>query len=358
MMSALVAFTFVSLGKAFYADVLAAKAMETSIGDADGITKMAKASAYMPYESRYSAYLSQIYLTMATQEVNKIDGVRDKDALKRYVESASTIAKVAQSQSPQDITVQEMVAQTHENTLFITGLNPDVLNATQNAYEQASLLEPHNPLYYLKLGQIKNVLAKSATGDDVKARIMEAQTLFERSITEKTDFILGYLNLGLLQESMGDSDAAIATLTKGVTLDHKSKDAQDAKYQLARLLSVRGTEDDLKVSESILQDLLAADDKNSNTYVTLGLVYEQTHRKDDAIKLYEKAMTLISNDENNDAHKQIQKFIDTVKAGKSNAPHAKDISQQPTAETAPESVSVDTQIVPDTKDIQASNPEN
>lgn len=346
IMSAVIAFTFVSLGNAFYADILAAKAMESSIGDSDGIAKMTKSLAYMPYESRYNAYLSQIYLTMATQELNKVESVRDKDALKKYVELANNFAKVAQSQSPQDVTIQEIVAQTYENTLFITGLNTDVLTVTQKAYEQASFLEPHNPVYYLKLGQIKNVLAKSTTGDDAKARILEAQGFFEKSIAEKSDFILGYLNLGLLQEASGDSNAAISSLKKGITLDHKSKDSEEAKYQLARLLNIRGAEFDLKLAESILLDLLVRDDTNSNVYVTLGLIYEQTNRKDAALGMYEKAITLVSGDENSDDHKKIQKFIDTIKAGGLNGGHSTSIPQQFMPESVPENVPPEASVEP------------
>jgi mevalonate pyrophosphate decarboxylase len=88
--------------------------------------------------------------------------------------------------------------------------------------------------------------------------------------------------------------------------------------------------------------------------VTLGLVYEQTHRKDAAIKLYEKAMTLILDDENNETHKQIQKFIDTVKGGGSNAVHAKDISQQNTTEALSENTPSHASVTSSINDPQSN----
>lgn len=319
VVSAGVAFTFAFIGKAFYADVLAAQAMQSSIGNADGISKMSKASKYMPQESRYVSYLGQIYLTMATQEANKPEKDRNVDAIKNDIQSANGLVKSANTMSPNDIIVQEILAQTYENTLFLAGVRQDLLDATQQAYEQASALEPHNPVYYMKLGQIKKTSANSAKGDEQKTFLNDAIALFQKSIDEKSDFILGYFNLGLAQEAAGDVDASIKTLAKGLSIDRTSKDADELKYNLARLLRIRGKDDDLKLSESLLKEILAGNDKSLNTHLTLGLVYEQTNRKDEAVKEYQKVLSLISGDNTDAAKKQVQTFIDNVKAGKSNA---------------------------------------
>ncbi|MDD5084050.1 MAG: hypothetical protein PHT88_03945 [Candidatus Moranbacteria bacterium] len=324
VVSAGVAFTFAFIGKAFWSDVLAAQAMESSLGDADGVTKMTKASQYMPQESRYMSYLGQIYLTMASQELNKPEKDRDTDALKKYVESANGFAKAAQTMSPNDIIVQEVLAQTYENTLFVSGMNPDLLNAMQKAYEQASALEPHNPIYFVKLGQIKKTLANSAKADEQKTLLAESVSLFQKSIDEKPDFALGYFNLGLAQEASGDVDAAITSFARGIRVNRTGADADELKYNLARLLRIRGKEDDLKLAEVLLKEILADNDKSLNAYLTLGLVYEQTDRKDDAIKAYEKVKSLISGDNTETAKKQIQTFIDNVRAGKSNNVAASD----------------------------------
>ena len=333
VVSAGVAFTFAFIGKAFWSDVLAAQAMQSSVGNADGVAKMTKASQYMPKESRYVSYLGQIYLTMATQEVNKDEKDRNTDALKNYVESGNLAAKSARDMSPNDIIVQEALAQTYENTLFITGIRKDLLDGVQQAYEQASALEPHNPVYYVKLGQVKKTLANSAKDEEQKTLLNDSKALFQKSIDEKPDFILGYFNLGLAEESAGNIDAAVTALARGVSIDRNSKDIDEVKYNLARLLRIRGKEDDMKLAEALLKEMLASNDKNLNAYVTLGLVYEQTNRKSDAIESYQKILSLLSGDNTDAAKKQVQTLIDNVKAGKSNA-DTTDASAKTTSDTA------------------------
>ncbi len=319
VVSAGVAFTFAFIGKAFWSDVLAAQAMSMPVGNTEGVSKMTQATKYMPQESHYTAYLGQIYLTMAIQESNKAEKDRNTDALKQYVQSANGLVALAHDMSPNDIVIQEMLAQTYENTLFITGVRQDLLDALQKAYERASTLEPHNPVYYVKLGQIKKTQAGSAKGDDQKTLLSDAKALFQKSIDEKSDFMAGYFNLGLVQEASGDVDAAIVSLAKGISIDKTSKDAGDLKYNLARLLRVRGKTEDLALSEALLNDVLTVNDKSLNALLTLALVYEQTDRKDDAIKTYQRILPLITGDNSDASKKQIQTFIDNVKAGKSNA---------------------------------------
>jgi len=361
VVSAGVAFTFAFIGKAFWADVLAAQAMESSLGSNDGVTKMTRAMNYMPKESHYVSYLGQIYLTMATQEVNKSEGDRNTDSLKKYVESANGFAKVAHDMSPNDIVIQEALAQTYENTLFIAGVRQDLLDAVQQAYERASALEPHNPVYYVKLGQVKKTAANSATQEDRKTLLSDAVNLFQKSIDEKPNFMLGYFNLALAQEASGAIDDAIKSLAKGIAIDRTSKDVDELKYNLARLLRIRGNDNDLKLAEALLNEVLATNDTSLNAYLTLGLVYEQTDRKDDAIKTYQKVLTLLSGDKSDAARKQIQTFIDNVKAGKSNA--TKTTAVQPTPQTPPSVATPETPVVntqPSTitppNDIQTNTP--
>jgi tetratricopeptide (TPR) repeat protein len=336
VVSAGVAFTFAFIGKAFWADVLAAKSMESSVGNIDGASKMAQATKYMPHESRYASYLGQIYLTMATHELGKPEKERDADALKKYIESANGLAKLAHDMSPNDIIIQETLAQTYENTLSVAGLRPELLDAVQSAYEQASALEPHNPVYYVKLGQIKKTLANSAKPDEQKTLFADAIVLFQKAIDKKLDFALGYFNLGLAQESSGDIDAAIVSFAKGLSIDKTSKDADELKYNLARLLRIRGKEDNLKFSETFLKEIIANNDKSLNAHLTLGLVYEQTKRKDDAIKSYEKVLALMTGDNTDAAKKQVQTFIDNVKAGKSNNITPTEPSSQVSSNALPE----------------------
>lgn len=348
VVSAGVAFTFAFIGKAFWSDTLAAKAMASPIGSSDGISRMEKASKYMPHESRYASYLGQIYLTMAGQEMKKDEKDRNIEALKSYIDQGNKSVRIARDMSPNDIVAQEVLAQTYENTLYAAGVQQGLLDGVQKAYEEALALEPHNPVYYMKLGQVKRSLANSAKGEEQKALLNASKDLFQKSIDEKSDFLPGYLNFGLSQEALGDNDAAIISLARGLSYDSKSGDADELKYNLARILRIRGKEDDLKIAEVLLKEIIVNNDTSLNAHLTLGLVYEQTDRKSEAIESYQRILSLLQGNDIETAQKEVQKLIDNVKAGKSNANDfiSTDLPQQTSVEENTQSVAVPAPVVP------------
>jgi tetratricopeptide (TPR) repeat protein/O-antigen ligase len=317
--SAGVAFTFVFVGKMFRADTLAASALTLSSENADGANLMMQARQFMPYESRYAAYAGQLYTEAAVREAEKTQDMSNTERVRQYLETGRALAVSAHAMSPNDVAVQEMLAQREETALAITGPRRDSLEAIAREYARASELESHNPLYYVKIGQVKKALAHAAKENEQKTLFGEARDLFQQSVDEKKDFALGYFNLGLAQESLGDIDAAIASLAKSASVSPKSKDADDAKYQIARLLRIRDKGDDTKFAEAFLKELsLAAEDKDANVLVSLGLVYEQMHNKAAAVETYQKALALFGAETATELRKQMQQLIDNVESGKSN----------------------------------------
>jgi cytochrome c-type biogenesis protein CcmH/NrfG len=312
------AFFFVFVGKAFWADVLAYQSMSAPANSNDSVDKMTKATQYMPKESYYIAYLGQIYLALAMQELNKSKDDQRADVIKKDIDLAENLVVLARSMSNRDLFLYDIVGQTYESTLSLTGMRQNALDTLQKNYEEASLLEPHNPVYYAKLGQIKQSKAQSSKGDEQKDFFSAARDLFQKSVDEKDDFIVGYLYLGLAQESLGSIDDAIGSLTRGTILGRQSVDTNGLRYNLARLLRIRGKDDDLKIAEFLLKEIIANDDKDISATLILGLTYEQMDKKDDAIIEYQKVLSLIDGQNADDAKKQVQTFIDTVKAGKSN----------------------------------------
>lgn len=318
VVSAGVAFTFSFIGKAFWADRLAAQSLQTGLGDAQGIEKMTRAVQLMPYESQYRRFLGQIYLTMATQELSKPESERDVELLKNYVISANDFAKMSRQMSLNDVVAQETYAQVLENSLFVSGISEETLKSVEKAYQDASALEPHNPYYYIKLGQIKKTLANAAKDENQKTLIDDAQKLFQKAIDEKSDLQIAYYNKALTQEVSGSLDDAVNTLIQGIKVDQENKDASDLKFVLARVLRERGREDDLKGAEAILNEMIKSDDQNINAHIMLGLTEEQMNKKDSALQSYQKALSLVSGPDADSAKKQVQTFIDNVKNGKSN----------------------------------------
>lgn len=309
---------FIFLGKAFRADVFAAQALKVPADKGQGVDLMTKASHYMPRESHYKSYLAQMYIMLASLEANKAEGEKNEDTIKTYIEKGNTLMIAARDMVPNDIETQEGLAKMYDDTMLISGVNADLLDNTQKAYEQAIKLEPHNPLFYVKLGQIHRGLAEGVSDEERKKKLDEAKGFFQKSIDEDVNFVAAYLALGLIEESLGNTDNAIATLSKGAGLGWDTKDAIDIQYNLARLLRIRGQEEDLKTAEALLKELVQKDDKNLNAYLNLGLVYEQWNRKEDAIQTYQKALDILQGDRLDAQRKQVQTFIDTVKAGKKN----------------------------------------
>lgn len=322
VVSAGVAFTFVFIGKAFWADTLAGNAAKRQEVGAEAVGTLARAIQYMPNEGRYYALLGQMHMALANKEAAKPDQERDINFLRNEAQQSSQASMAAKSRMPNDITVQQMVAQTYENMAVLAANDPSVLGQAQAEYERAVELEPNNPALYLKLGQIKRVLASSEKGDAQRSLLEASKSLFQSSIDRKADFIPGYLSLSLAQESLGDIDGAIASSEKAFILTRKNADlarsSTEVEYVLARLYRTRGHDEDLKRSEALLKDALSSNDKDINLYMSLGLVYEKMKRDDDAIKSYQKVLELLQDDKFESARKQIQQMIEAVRSGKGN----------------------------------------
>jgi tetratricopeptide (TPR) repeat protein len=326
VVSAGVAFTFAFMGKAFWADVAAAKAMRQPLGQ-ESINTMARSIQYMDKESRYYTSLGQMYMAVANQEIAKPEQERKLDIVKNSVETANRLLTTAKGKAPNDVATQEIAAQAYENAAVLAGNDAKILEQTQKEYGRASELEPNNPVFYLKLGQIKRALANGQKASDQQAALEDAKKLFETALEKKADFSAAYLNLGLVKEALKDNDGAISDLEKAAQLDRRDI---ESRYNLARLYRVRGGDSDLKLAEALLKDVLTVNDKAVNFHLNLGLVYEKMGKKDDAIASYQKVVDLLEGDNLAEARKQVQALIDNVRAGKPN-----NLDNPPAEETVP-----------------------
>ena len=314
-------FLFVFIGKAFVADVLAGRAVADAqaSGNADVATgRLTQAMKFMPYESQYKVVLAQLYLSLANTEANKPENDRDLAGLADYINAATKLLEGAAQNSPRDIVVQESLAQAYESKLVLAGATNAILDPLQAAYERASALEPSNPVFSLKLGQVHESRASLLKDAEQRAELQKAKELFQQAIDKQKSYAPGYLNLALIEEAMGDpQDTIIDTLKQATTYDPKNA---DIAYHYARLLRLRGGDDDLKRAENIFNSLLALNGKNQNARLNLGFVYEATKRKDEAVKQYQTLIDQVtgSDDASANIRKQLQTLIDNVHAGKSN----------------------------------------
>ncbi|MDO8240697.1 MAG: hypothetical protein Q7T51_01815 [Candidatus Moranbacteria bacterium] len=338
VVSASVIFLFVFVGKVITADIYAGMAGKNKVDDGS-MNKMVQAINLYSFESRYYTALSQINMVLANDEA--LNGAENKDVnkIQNYLNNSILAATKAKEKSAQDVSTSEALAQIYDNSGYY------VANSFQLAlesYQKALDLEPHNPSLLVKMGQIK--LNQVAGEKDVEAKkklVSEARDLFQKAVDEKVNFAQAYYQLALAKDALGEVDGAIESMTNALTIE---RDNASFIFNLARLYQERGKGDDSKTAESLYAYILSGNDKDVNTHFSLGMLYEKTNRRDEAVKEYRRVIELLPASTSRDASsmqggpneseqaiKQVQKMISNIQAGIENTPES--LSAEP--DTAP-----------------------
>jgi len=307
-----VVFIFVFLGRVFIADVQAGLAVKKSqISEEDSVAKILKAINLNKREGRYFSRLAQDYMFLANQEVAKGEKNRDLNKITNYLNFSISSAKIGRDLMSKDVTANEVLAQIYENAGVYVG---DSLALAQESYQKTAEFDPHNPNFYLKLGQIKiNLIATKKEEAEKKNLVEEAKNLFQKSIEEKNNFDPGYYNLALTEEALADLDGAIENVKKALAI--KQGDLKYAFY-LGRLYQARGKNEDNKMAEDIFKAILEVDQSQINVHFSLGMLYEKQDKDKEAINEYEKVVTLLpETEENKTARIKIQRMINNIRNG-------------------------------------------
>lgn len=315
-----VAYLFVFVGKTFAADVYAGMAArEQQISEEGSVSKLIKAIGLYDKEGRYFTRVGQEYMVLANNEMLKGEKERDLTAIQKYLNNSIAAAVRGRDLMKNDVLAAEILAQVYENAGFYV---KDSLNLAEEAYKQAQNLEPHNPNYFVKLGQIKISLATAGKDENEKKQLVgEAKDLFQKSIDEKNNLAAGFYQLALAKEALGEIDGAIDDMKQAFILERGNI---TYAFNLGRLFQVRGGDEDNKVAEDLFKQILGINDKEINTHFSLGLLYEKTNRKSDAVSEYQKVLDLLPASpaggpaESEDARTRIQKMIDNIQSGISN----------------------------------------
>jgi tetratricopeptide (TPR) repeat protein len=307
-----VVFIFVFLGRVFVADIQAGLAVKKSqISEEDSVAKILKAINLNNREGRYFSRLAQEYMFLANQEVAKEESSRDLNKITNYLNFSISSAKIGRDLMSKDVTANEVLAQIYENAGVYVG---DSLALAEESYQKTAEFDPHNPNFYLKLGQIKiSSIAAKKDEAEKKKLVEEAKDLFQKSIDEKNNFDPGYYNLALTEEALANLDGAIENVKKALAI--KQGDLNYAFY-LGRLYQARGKDEDNKMAEDIFKAILEIDKSQINVSFSLGLLYEKQNKDAEAISEYEKVLTLLPDTgSSQDARTKIQKMINNVRNG-------------------------------------------
>lgn len=312
VISASVIFLFVFLGKIFAADVYAGASNQNRAVSESVINKMARAIGLYDKEARYYVQLAQVYLALANQEALKSEQGKDLEKIKAYLNNSIISVNQAKELADHDVAVAEAAAQIYENAGFYAA---DSFGMAEESYRKALELEPHNPAFFLKLGQIKlNSAAAKKEEQEKKQLVEEAKKLFQQSVDEKNNFDPGYYNLALSQEALGDLDAAIENMGKAFYLDRSSI---NYAFNLGRLYQTRGKSGDEKIAESLFKQVLGVNDKEVNAHLQLGFLYQKTKEREKALEEYQKVLDLLPSDAA-DARERVGKFMENTRNGVEN----------------------------------------
>lgn len=322
-----VIFLFIFIGKVFVADMYIGSAnRETKISEEGSTAKVLKAIKLYGKEGRYYSRLAQEYMALVNQEIAKGESERDLNKVQVYLNNSIAAANMGKDLMKQDVLATEVAAQVYESAGAYVS---DSLPLTEATYKKALEMEPENPSFYIKLGQVKESLAANKKEEAEKKQLInEAGDLFQKAIEKKSNFDAGYYNLALVKQALGDLDGAVENMEKAVTFNNQNI---NYFYGLAGLLQSRNKNEDAKNAESIYKKILEARPNEVNVHFSLGSLFESQKRKQEAIDEYQKVLDNLPA-ENKETRDRISKMISNVRNGVPNNAETLGISTPATQE--------------------------
>lgn len=339
VVSAGVAFIFVFMGKVFIADMTAGKAvrMAAEAPSRESSVLLAQAIQRYPQEGRYFTRLGQEYIALANVEAAKKEDERDVNTVATYVRQAVVAGEQGRRLMPNDVMAAESLALIYENGSVYAS---DALPKAEELYNRAKELEPHNPLFYLKLGQVKRASGDGKPeGTERTALYTEARDLYQKAIEEKSNLAVAHYNLAIVLARLKEIDKAVDSAVQAVNTDQRNL---NYRYNLAVLYQLRAKDDDEKKAEDIFLDILKANEKLIDVRLSLGLLYEKQGKKQGAIDEYQRILDLLPADAEGSVkqtREQVQKLISNVQSGVGNLKNPSAVqaveqsAPQPQAET-------------------------
>lgn len=356
VISAGVAFLFVFFGKVYAADIYSGKAIRvvnTSMPKA--LRYLSKAVKLNPRESTYYNQAGQLYMSLANKEAMKSKGKQDINKIRQDLNNSIAATTQAKKMSENSVASVEALALVYENSgLYV----PNSLKLAEDNYKKAQKLEPHNPIYDLKLGQIKVAMAKQKKDKKVKKQLItEARDLFQKSVDEKSNYAIGHHQLALADEALNQLDQAIESELKAVNINPRNT---AYLLTLGRMYQERNKNNDVKVAEQVYKQVVALNRNSIDGHFYLGVFYEKNKQKDQAKIQYNKVLALLKERHGQSKTiKQIEKMIDNINKGIKNTPETLGIVS---STTTPKSTSKNSAVVPSVNNkvniSPQSNPES
>ncbi len=293
--------------KIYVADIFAGAAeRQSNVSRETSIKMIEKAINLNSNEGKYYTFAGQQYMELANSEFFKKENA-NKNLLGKYLNSAIDFTAEGKALMPKDIAAVESSAFVMENRSIYSS---QFFQQTIDAYNEALALEPHNAVYFLKIGKMQAMQAALEKDENAKKALLgEAKGWFQKAADEKNNLAEAQFQLGSMQQILGEKDEAVLSLQKAVMLDNTNV---NYFLMLANAYGSRGADGDYKNAENIYKNIISAQGNDINTYLGSGLLYEKMKRFSEAAAQYEMTLKLLP-DGNSEARNRIQKMIDNTR---------------------------------------------
>jgi len=349
VVSAGVAYLFVFMTKVFVADMNVGQAVRASVAvpSENSVKNLTRALKMYPQEGRYFMRLAQEYMALANLEAGKTEEEKNNNTIATYVNQAIAIGEQGKKLMPNDVQQIETLGLLYENASLYAGGN--ALPTASDLYTRALELEPNNPLYSVKLGQIKKLQADGKEkGGEQENLYKEARDLFQKSIEQKKDLAPAYYNLALVLSRLNNFDEAVKNAEQALAFDRQNL---NYGYNLGVLYQVRDQDGDKDRAEKMFQDILSVNRKLIDVRLSLGLLYESMDKNSEAIEEYKTILGFLDKDDSENVVKtreQVNTLIENVRSGKGNVKQGSSSVPETTTEpvVTPQTPTIETPVLP------------
>ncbi len=275
-------------GRVYAAEALYTRALRSSDPkEATGILQ--KAIRYRGSVDVYYTALAQSFLQQAS--VLSRQPKPDVQAASALLAEAVNAARRATEVSPRSVAIWENLAQMYDNAAVLV---PEAREWVVKSLQEASALEPTNPVIKLRLG---NTLR-------AQKKLDEAIKAYEEAVKLKNDFIDAQVALADAYEAAKKDDQAVEVY-KAVLLTN-ANNAQ-LLFNYGRVLYNRNNSGDRALAETIWKQAVQIQPQFSNALYGLGLLYETKGDTALALQYYYRVKNL--NPDNPDLGKKIKALL-------------------------------------------------
>jgi len=191
----------------------------------DGLKKLEAAASLNPESDLYFRQLSQAYLLGLQDELQNLKSTPDeqeKTKIQNLISNSINAGKVATDINPQDVNNWSLRGYVYQS-LF--GISKDVETWAITSYDSALKLDPYNPYLYAQEGNVYLAQALNSSGQKTEL-LSQAKTKLEKAVSLNPNYSNALYSLGLVYDTLGQKDKAIADFTRVQQLNPNDKNIQ------------------------------------------------------------------------------------------------------------------------------------